>query len=140
MKKKQVEENVLLDKVKQVEEEKKKKQLAIRKARITKEKNKLYKLFDSNNPEKKHLINRLIDRAAFLLVLSEDMETDIKEENLTVLTVNSSQSFIKANPLLKDYRDTVKSYQTVLKQLIDLIKNETTNTDEPDELEEFLKR
>lgn len=140
MKKKQVEENVLLDKVKQVEEEKKKKQLAIRKARITKEKNKLYKLFDSNNPEKKHLINRLIDRAAFLLVLSEDMETDIKEENLTVLTVNSSQSFIKANPLLKDYRDTVKSYQTVLKQLIDLTKNETTNTDEPDELEEFLKR
>lgn len=140
MKKKQVEENVLLDKEKQVEEEKKKKQLAIRKARITKEKNKLYKLFDSNNPEKKHLINRLIDRAAFLLVLSEDMETDIKEENLTVLTVNSSQSFIKANPLLKDYRDTVKSYQTVLKQLIDLTKNETTNTDEPDELEEFLKR
>ena len=98
-------------------------------------------MFSTANIEKKHIINRLIDRAAFLLILSEDMENKIKDSDLTILTVNAYQSFTKSNPLLKDYRDTVKSYQTVLKQLCDLIKNDSQmDNNESDELEEFLKR
>lgn len=134
-----------LDEIKEKEQKivdtQKKKIMSIRKARITKEKNKLYKLFSTTNIEKKHIINRLIDRASFLLILSEDMETQIKDSDLTILTVNAYQSFTKSNPLLKDYRDTVKSYQTVLKQLCDLIKNDSQmDANESDELEEFLKR
>lgn len=134
-----------IDKVKEKEQKivdtQKKKLMSIRKAKITKEKNKLYKLFSTANIEKKHIINRLIDRAAFLLILSEDMENKIKDSDLTILTVNAYQSFTKSNPLLKDYRDTVKSYQTVLKQLCDLIKNDSQmDNNESDELEEFLKR
>ncbi len=118
-----------------------KKLMSIRKARITREKNKLYKLFSTTNIEKKHIIDRLIDRASFLLILSEDMETQIKDSDLTISTINAYQSFTKSNPLLKDYRDTVKSYQTVLKQLCDLIKNDSQkDSNEPDELEAFLKR
>lgn len=75
----------------------------------------------------------------FLLILAEDIEKDINSDNLTVLTINASQQFIKANPLMKDYRDTVKSYQTVIKQLCDLTKNDnTTRKNDPDELEQFL--
>lgn len=140
MKKKEENTTKIKEELKKKEEDNRKKLLAVRKSRITKEKNKLYKLFETNNIERKHIINRLVDRASFLLILSEDMETQIKEEDLTILTINSSQSFTKSNPLLKDYRDTVKSYQTVLKQLVDLTKNDNQLNDDPDELEEFLKR
>ena len=84
---------------------------------------------------------KLIDRASFLMVLAEDMETEIKESELSVLTINSSQQFLKANPLLKDHRDTVKSYQTVIKQLCDLVKvNNSSSTNKPDELEDFINK
>ncbi len=141
MKKKEEKLNEIKEKEKKIVDTQKKKLMSIRKARITKEKNKLYKLFSTTNIEKKHIINRLIDRASFLLILSEDMECQIKDSDLTILTVNAYQSFTKSNPLLKDYRDTVKSYQTVLKQLCDLIKNDSQmDNNESDELEEFLKR
>lgn len=110
-----------------------------KKSRISKEYNKLSKLFSSSHPEKDHVIKKLIKRASFLLILAEDMEKDIQESELTTETINASQSFIKSNPLLKDYRDTIKSYQTVIKQLCDLLKNEISNDNNiPDELEEFL--
>ncbi len=141
MKKKEEKLNEIKEKKQKTVDTQKKKLMSIRKARITKEKNKLYKLFSTTNIEKKHIINRLIDRASFLLILSEDMECQIKDSDLTILTVNAYQSFTKSNPLLKDYRDTVKSYQTVLKQLCDLIKNDSQmDNNESDELEEFLKR
>lgn len=141
MKKKEEKLDEIKEKEQKIVDTQKKKIMSIRKARITKEKNKLYKLFSTTNIEKQHIINRLIDRASFLLILSEDMETQIKDSDLTILTVNSYQSFTKSNPLLKDYRDTVKSYQTVLKQLCDLIKNDSQmDANESDELEEFLKR
>ena len=78
--------------------------------------------------------------SSFLLILAEDIEKNINSDNLTVLTINASQQFTKANPLMKDYRDTVKSYQTVVKQLCDLTKNDNSSAgkNEPDELESFL--
>ena len=66
------------------------------------------------------------------------MEQEILNfDKYTVETINANQQFTKTNPLLKDYRDTVKSYQTVVKQLYDLTKNEL-GSNEKDELEEFI--
>ena len=117
----------------------KKKEKTSKETRITKEYNKLSKLFISSHPEKEHVIKKLIKRASFLLILAEDMEKDIQSSELTTETINGSQSFVKSNPLLKDYRDTIKSYQTVIKQLCDLLKNEgNPEKNMPDELEAFL--
>ena len=122
-----------VDVVKQVKKE------TTKKTRITTEYNKLVKLFATKSEAQKHVIEKLAKRAAFLLILSEDMEKDIQATDMLVETINASQSFIKANPLLKDYRDTIKSYQTVIKQLCDLVKNESSpEKNLPDELEQFL--
>lgn len=130
------------DKQKKKELEDKKKKLAIRKARVTKEYNRLVKLFDTSLKDRSHVIKKLCARASFLLILSEDIEKDINDDNLTVLTINASQQFTKSNPLLKDYRDTVKSYQTVVKQLCDLSKpgmqSSASDKSIPDELEMFM--
>ena len=113
-------------------------QLTQKKAKITKEKTNLKKSFKSNFKEKQEIIDKLIDRAAFLLVMSQDMEQELMNiEKYTLTTINASQTFTKANPLLKDYRETVKSYQTVLKQLCDFTKDEKA-INQKDELEDFL--
>ena len=113
-------------------------QVTVRKSRITKEKANLKKSFKANSKEKQEIIDKLIDRAAFLLIMSQDMEQELMSiEKYTSTTINASLTFTKANPLLKDYRETVKSYQTVLKQLCDFTKDEKS-TGQKDELEDFL--
>jgi hypothetical protein len=113
-----------------------------REKRVKREVNRLKKIYKNISANKKEMIKELINRASFLLIISQDMENQIKSlENFTVLTINSSQEFTKPNPLVKEYRDTVKSYQTIIKQLNDLVKvtSENSNSNDPDELEEFMK-
>lgn len=111
-----------------------------RKKRIDKEKKNFEKIFKSVSQDKKDIISKLLDTASFLLIMIQDMEAELIQcEKYTTTTINASQTFIKSNPLLKDYRDTVKSYQTVLKQLCDLTKDEK-NPVEKDELEMFLSK
>lgn len=110
--------------------------------RVKKEIKRLTKIFSNIPDNKMKLIKELINRAAFLLIISQDIEDAIsKLEEFTVLTINSAQEFTKPNPLLKEYRDTVKSYQAIIKQLTDLVKSENNqpNSNDPDELEEFMK-
>lgn len=109
--------------------------------RIKKEINRLKKLYKDIPNSKKEIIKELINRASFLLILSQDIESNIKMlDDFVVVTVNASQEFTKPNPLFKEYRDTVKSYQTVIKQLNDLVKGcEHSDKSEPDELEAFIK-
>lgn len=132
--------DVVKEKVKE-EQTKQPRKEAMKKTRITTEYNRLVKLFIGKSEAQKHVIQKLSKRAAFLLILSEDMEKDIQSTDMTVETINASQYFIKANPLLKDYRDTIKSYQTVIKQLCDLVKNDASSEKkEPDELEAFINQ
>lgn len=110
----------------------------IDKKKVNKEKKKLLKVYgNSSNIE---VVERLVDRASFLLVMTQEIEEELNNlKEYTTVTDNASQHFLKSNPLLKDYRDTVKSYQLVLKQLTDLTKNDL-KPDEPDPLKEFLDK
>ena len=109
--------------------------------RIKKEMLKIKKFYKTLSKDKLNKITELIYRASFLLVIAQDMEEELKKCNsYTVETINASQSFIKPNPLLKEYRDTIKSYQAVIKQLEDLTKDEDLLSPGKDELDEFLDR
>lgn len=109
--------------------------------RIKKEMQKLKKLYKELSKEKMTKISELIYRASFLLVMIQDMEQEIIQyENFVTTTINASQTFIKTNPLLKDYRDTIKTYQSVLKQLEDLTKDENLEPIGKDELDEWLNK
>lgn len=101
--------------------------------RIDNEIKRLNKIFKDIPEKKKDLTKELVKRASFLLVMAEDMETEINTlDRVLETTINASQQFVKANPLFKEYRDTVKSYQAVIKQLTDLVKvDETPQTVNP---------
>lgn len=109
--------------------------------RIKKEMSKIKKIYKSLSKEKKVKIEELIYRASFLLVMAQDMEEELKKcDSYTSTTINASQKFVKPNPLLKEYRDTIKSYQAVLKQLDDLTKDYLISEPPRDELDDFLDK
>lgn len=110
--------------------------------RIEKEIKRIKKIFNKIPKKKKDLTQELIKRASFLLVMAEDMEDEINTlDGVLEITINGSQQFVKANPLFKEYRDTVKSYQSVIKQLTDLIKvDEAIPTQTVNPLVEFINK
>ena len=107
--------------------------------RIKKEILRLKKIYKNVSKEKLQRIMELINRASFLLIMAQDMEAEIVIlEDFNITTINASQSFTKPNPLFKEYRETIKSYQSVLKQLNDLTKDEV-NEEPKDPLDTFLE-
>ena len=114
-----------------------------REKRIKKEERRLNSIFKEYPKDVKQVIEKLIKRASFLLIITEDIEQKLNEDTeLLKTTINVSQEFIKANPLLKEYRDTVKSYQSVIKQLTELTLTQKDKSDpdskDPDKPDEFI--
>lgn len=92
-----------------------------REERIKNEEKRIKSILKAVPKDIKKTAEKLSKRAAFLLILTEDIEEKLNENtDFLKVTINASQEFVKANPLLKEYRDTVKSYQSVIKQLTDL--------------------
>lgn len=112
-----------------------------REKRIKKEEKRLNSIFKEYSKDIKQVIEKLIKRASFLLILTEDIEQKLNEDtDFVKTTINVNQEFIKANPLLKEYRDTVKSYQSVIKQLTELTltQKSDSNGKESDKQDEFI--
>lgn len=118
-----------LDNVKQIDKQKKLK-------KATKEISEIFKNVSMANQPK---IKELINRCAFLLVMAKEMEENlIQTDDFYTIVINKSQQYVKIDPLLREYRDTVKSYQQVVKQLIEITKGEVVDKD--DLLKKFLQK
>ena len=118
-----------LDNAKQIDKQKKLK-------KATKEISKIFKNVSMTNQPK---IKELINRCAFLLVMAKEMEANlIQTDDFYTIVINKSQQYVKIDPLIREYRDTVKSYQQVVKQLIEITKGEVVDKD--DLLKEFLQK
>ena len=118
-----------LDNAKQIDKQKKLK-------KATKEISKIFKNVSMANQPK---IKELINRCAFLLVMAKEMEANlVQTDDFYTIVINKSQQYVKIDPLLREYRDTVKSYQQVVKQLIEITKGEVVDKD--DLLKEFLQK
>lgn len=112
-----------------------------REERIKKEESRIKSILKDVPKNIKKTTEKLSKRAAFLLILIEDLEEKLNENtDFLKTTINASQEFVKANPLLKEYRDTVKSYQAVIKQLTDLavIKDKEDDAKDKDKPDEFM--
>jgi predicted nucleotide-binding protein (sugar kinase/HSP70/actin superfamily) len=118
-----------LDNAKQIDKQKKLK-------KATKEISKIFKNVSMANQPK---IKELINRCAFLLVMAKEMEENLMQtDDFYTIVINKSQQYVKIDPLIREYRDTVKSYQQVVKQLIEITKGEVVDKD--DLLKEFLQK
>ena len=90
-------------------------------ARIKREKRRLAGIFEKVDENTKKSAEKLIDRAAFMLVSLEDMEGELKKSGPIAKMQQGEYSIERAHPLLPQYNAMAKIYAGICKQLKDLL-------------------
>lgn len=78
-------------------------------ARQKKEQNRIKKIYKNLPKDKLEIAKKLIERAAYMFVLLEDMEAEINEDGLVVKMPQGAYKIERARPLLQPYNAMVKN-------------------------------
>lgn len=80
----------------------------------------IYKKIDKDN---KDIIDGLIQRAAYMRITLEDWEKDINENGYVELFTQSEKTdpYERERPVIRLYNTMNKNYQSIIKQLSDLV-------------------
>lgn len=105
--------------------------------KITKETNKLKKLFKELPENKKKMAEKLIENASFMSITLDELKEDIKIYGVKETYVNGKDQFgFKESIESKTYNTMVKNYLNIIKQLNDMLP-EDKKINEDDEFERF---
>ena len=105
--------------------------------KITKETNKLKKLFKELPENKKKMTEKLIENASFMSITLDELKEDIKIYGVKETYVNGKDQFgFKESIESKTYNTMVKNYMNIIKQLNDMLP-EDKKINEDDEFERF---
>lgn len=98
-------------------------------SQLKKELNKLRKIFKDLPEESKKLSEGLIQNAAFMHVTLLELQEDIKEHG-AMINCTSGNGFetLKDNPAQKAYTTMISRYSLVIKQLTDLLPEQSETT------------
>ena len=105
--------------------------------KITKETNKLKKLFKELPENKKKMAEKLIEKASFMSITLDELKDDIKLYGVKETYVNGKDQFgFKESIESKTYNTMVKNYMNIIKQLNDMLP-EDKKINEDAEIERF---
>lgn len=107
--------------------------------RIITEKNRLVNIYKDIGKENKAIIDGLINRAAFMRTTLEDMETDLDKNGFVELFTQSEKTepYDRERPIARLYNTMNKNYQSIIKQLSDLVPKPEIKI-KGDGLDEFI--
>ena len=109
--------------------------------RIKKEVRRLKRIYKNIDKDKKAIIDGLIQRAAYMRVTLEDWEKDIMENGCIEMFTQSDKTdpYERERPVARLYNTMNKNYQSLIKQLSDLVPKEApTKGVEDDGFEAFI--
>ena len=90
--------------------------------RVAKEKKRLQEIFKDLEPNKLQTCDALIDRAAFITVSLQDLETELNETGWTETYTNGkNQEGVKKAAAAEAYISLTKNLSTIMKQLLELV-------------------
>ncbi len=117
----------------------KKKELS-RDERILKEERRLMKIYKNIDTDKKGIIDGLIQRAAYMRITLEDWEKDIMKNGCIEMFTQSEKTdpYERERPVARLYNTMNKNYQSIIKQLTDLMPKEVKVVEEDDGFNEFI--
>ncbi|WP_051250591.1 hypothetical protein [Paenibacillus harenae] len=94
-----------------------------KKTRVTKEENRLLKIFEKLPADAFSVAQGLIRRAAHMRITLDDYEKDIDENGTVELFQQSAGAppYERSRPVVSNYNSLAKNYQTITKQLTDLL-------------------
>ena len=95
--------------------------------RIKKEEQRLKRIYENIDKDNKAIIEGLIQRAAYMRVTLEDWEKDIMENGYYEMFTQSEKTdpYERERPVARLYNTMNKNYQSLIKQLSDLVPKET---------------
>ena len=85
--------------------------------RIKKEKRRIAKLYKDLPGDRLKIVQKLIDRAAYMTVSLEDMEQTINNDGLLVEMPQGEYTITRAHPLLQTYNAMIKNFNATVKLL-----------------------
>lgn len=109
--------------------------------RIKKEVRRLNRIYKDIDKDNKAIIDGLIQRAAYMRVTLEDWEKDIMENGHTEMFTQSINTppYERERPVARLYNTMNKNYQSIIKQLSDLVPKEApTKGVEDDGFADFI--
>ncbi len=107
--------------------------------RKKKELNRIKKIYKNLPAEKLKILEKLIERAAYMLVSLEEMEQKITEDGLLVEMPQGDYTITRAHPLLSQYNAMVKNFNSTIKMLSDASEDSDSNK-AGQELMQFLTK
>jgi hypothetical protein len=107
--------------------------------RIKKEVLRLKRIYKNIDKDNKAIIDGLIQRAAYMRVTLEDWELDIMENGCTEMFTQSINipPYERERPVARLYNTMNKNYQSIIKQLSDLVPKPEPKQ-EDDGFDEFV--
>lgn len=107
--------------------------------RITREERRLKRNYKDIQKDKSAVVEGLIRRAAFMRATLEDMELDLDERGFVEMFAQGDQEpYERERPVARQYQQMNKNYQSIIKQLSDLLPKEPPKQKEDDGFESFV--
>lgn len=106
--------------------------------RIKKEEKRLRAIYKNISKDNKGIIDGLINRAAYMRIALEDYEKDLDIGGYVEMFTQSEKTdpYERERPVARLYNSMNKNYQSIIKQLSDLLPKEPPK--EKDEYDEFV--
>ena len=108
--------------------------------RISVEEARLRKNYKEIKRDKAAIVDGLIRRAAYMRITLEDMEMDLDTGGFYELFSQSENQdpYERERPVARQYQSMNKNYQSIIKQLSDLLPKESPKSEGDDGFESFV--
>lgn len=87
------------------------------------------KLFEAEDTSKNKLGLSLVDKAIFMEKTLGELQVKIEQNGVVTEMCQGSYTIERENPALKSYTSLIKNYNSIIKQIYDLLPNEQPKTD-----------
>ena len=89
-------------------------------------------VFEKMNNNKSKLALSLLDKAEFMENTLKQLQIRIEENGVVTSMCQGSYNIDRANPALQAYNVTIKNYNSVVKQLVDLLPDSVSKVEGED--------
>ena len=93
------------------------------------------KLFEAEDTSKNKLGLSLVDKAIFMEKTLGELQAKIEEKGVVTEMCQGTYTIERENPALKSYTSLIKNYNSIIKQIYDLLPSEEPKTDEFEDFE-----
>lgn len=108
--------------------------------KIKKEERRLRLIYKDVPKQQKSIIDGIIKRAAYMLITLEEMEDDLSENGYVEMFSQSEKTdpYERERPVARLYNTMNKNYQSIIKQLTDLVPKPEVKTSKDDGYDDFV--